>query len=479
MFRSFLYIFLLLDLSFAASASGFPWILDPTEIDPKKGYELYLSGKTVRFLKEDTNRYSGEVGLQIQHLFVDIHMDYTYDLYEDAHYFRPYELALKLKRPDGSWTLGRKHFVWDEADLFWNRHLWQPIYADDTLRPKTAGLTGLFRNFTTKEGSTTLFVSLVYLPDFTPPFKNENGAITSKNPWFTPPPSRKIEPTNAFPYYIVYQPDLKDFVKPSIAAHTSYKGFHLAYAYKPLNRIKIKAPIIFHLSKPLVGNEKKGYEVDIPIKSVLLQHHILSGGLVLELPNQESSRNINYRLRTNFTYNHPEDHKLERPTDIFFQPIKEWHVSARGEIHVKDPLEETILHLAYTHQFQLEDFSSTFTKNLESGDAFETSFPEIEKQFFKGDLFYFSRAASTGISHNIKFSRGESAQINSRLIYHFLNKYFLFSFYSAYTFENNLSFFLSGDILFSNFPFSIDQTQEDIGIYTNKSRAIGGIKYVF
>ena len=386
--------------------------------------------------------------------------------------FRPFEFNVKFERSDGEWIVGRKLGEWDWAEYFWNRDLWQPTYTDDALRPKWGGLTGIFRDFKYAEGQATLFGSFLFIPNFTPPFENINGEMVSDNPWFITPASGKVGSTNMVPAYIVKELNLKNFLKFSVAGRASYKGLHLAYAYKPMNKIRVKSPVVLPLNQELRGTHETGYLVDIPLEPVILQHHLINGGFILEASDKqnEKTQEIFYRLKTSFTYNHPITHTLENDSWIFFQPQEEWHTSVKGEIHIKDPFEETILHAAYTHQFHpSEAKKNTLSKIL----------PKIEKQLFRDNLFQFSRAASTGIEHNIKFNKTQEATIKTRLIYHLLTEYFLFSFYGSVTFEEVFSVFISGDLIFSDFPFSIDQTTQDIGVYTNKSRIFGGLSYAF
>ena len=477
--------FILFWFTFSISGWGFPYSLEgvqtkgklqlkstQSQIDkPAEFYKLQINTQAMKFFQEDQIRYFLGAHLSLKHPIFAVQTSYTYSLYENHHYFRPYQLNLNFKRPDGRWIIGRTLLEWDWADSFWNRGLWQPAYRDDALRPQWAGLTGLFRDFDFSGGKATLFGSFIFLPDFPPAFENKDGKITSDNPWFTSPPSGKVAGSNTVPVYQMKSASWTDFLKLSLAIKAEYKNFYLSYAYKPMNKLKVKGLFSFPLHKELRGSYKDGYLLDIPVETVILQHHLFSGGFTLESLNQDSGQqSTNYRLKTSFTYNHPEEHILDNKSWGFFQPRNEWHISVKGEIHVKDPIEETILHAGYTHQF----FPSEEKKNL-----FQKLFSNnIEKQFFRDDLFEFSRSFSTGINHTIQFEDTQKIKIKARVIYHLLKEYFLFSAYSSWTYQS-FSLFLSTDLLFSELPFSIEQTQEDIGIYTNKSRIFGGISYEF
>ncbi len=468
-------LFFLLFLLFPLTGrADFPWPSEKGETDKTELYNLQIKTHAMNFFTEDYFRYFAGANLNIIHPVFEIKTTYDYSITEDYHYFRPSNLSLKFTVPNGQWIIGRKPIQWDWADQFWNRGLWQPSYADDTLRPQWAGLTGIFREFNYEEGQITLFGSGVFIPDSTPPFESKNGKLISDNPWFTAPPSStNLEENTIKPFFIVKEElGLKDLLKFSLGAKASYKDFYIAYSYKPMNKIRVKSQFIMDGSKELKGNHKTGYEQRFPLAPVILQHHLLSGGLDLASTDSSSDelQNTNYRLKVSLTYNHPEIHDLQDVSEIFFQHQTELHSSVKGEIHVKDPLEETTLHVSYTHQFLLGD---------KRENTLEKVFPGIKQEFFRDDLFQFSRAASTGITHSIKFNKQYEAKIKARLIYHLLKEYFLFSFYSSLTFDNSFSIFISGDLIFSDFPFSFKQTKEDIGIYTNKSRIFGGLSYDF
>ena len=470
MFYFYVYFFLFLIFPWQAMAY-FPWKQEEPKETPF--YKLKIDTQVMRFFNESDLRYFAGAQLNIKDPLFDIKTSYTYSINENHHYFRPHQINLKLKVLDGQWVIGRTLKEWDWADLFWKRSLWQPIHTDDVLRPQWSGLTGVFRDFNYTDGQVNLFGSFIFIPNFGPPFENEDGTLVSKNPWFIPPPSGKIKPTNIVPKYIINENKLKDFLQLSLGGRVSYKDAYIAYAYKPMNQIKAKSLISLPLDKKKVGSYETGWIVEAPIEPVIISHHLISGGLTLEtnqIQNNSREKSINYRLKTSFTFSHPEKHTVENEKWVFFQPESDLHISAKGEIHVKDSFEETTLHIAYTHLFHPIEK----TKNLA-----EKVVPNIEKQFFRDDLFDFSKAASTGITHSIKFNEDQLAKIKLRLIYNLLTDFFLFSFYGSITFAEAFSIFLSGDILFSEFPFSIDKTKENIGVYENKSRIFGGLSYEF
>ena len=467
----------LVGLLFPVMAGAFPY----AELDTQgKNYfsEFRINSWVMQFLNEDRQRYFTGAELKfrqavLEKSVLDFKADYTYSYAENHHYFRFYEGSLSFKQPNGEWVFGRKQINWNWADSFWKRGLWQPVYADDSLRPRYAGLTGVFRNINYEKGQIILFGSFVFVPDFSPPFESKNGKIVSENPWFIPPPSGRIGSSNSVPVYQIVSPDLTDFLRLSIAAKASYEGAYISYAYKPVNKISSEGLLDIRLDKEPVGTPEKGYLVELPVRSVILRHHLLSGGFVIESLEQQSSattQSVKYFWKTAITYNHPETYHPPEEQWIFFGPRKDLYISFQGEARIKDPLEETRLHIAYTHLFHPVP---------EQENIWAKTFPELEKQFFRDDLFNFSKALSAGLSHSIKLEQSLLAQIKSRLIYHFERDYFLFSFYGSLTWDSAFSVFVSTDLLFPEFPFSIEQAREDIGIYKNKSRIFGGLSYAF
>ena len=286
----------------------FPW--DSLQKDDEKTYQLEINTRGMNFFNEDKLRYFVGARTEIHPSFLDIGAYYTYSFTEKHHYFRVYEMAGKLKREDGEWILGRKTKEWSWDDGFWNRNLWEPVYNEDILRPQPAGLIGLFRDFDYSGGQLSLFGSFFFLPDSGPYFKQVDGQLVSENPWFISPSFQKIG--NIVPVYQFENENIisiKDLFQFSFAGRISYEGFYLAYAHKPMNELQISIPeFSLPLDKKLQGTYEKGYKMDIPLKSIILDHHIVSAGWTIrsmELP-EESLYNTVYLFSAAATYFHPE-----------------------------------------------------------------------------------------------------------------------------------------------------------------------------
>ncbi len=426
---------------------------------------LLIDDPYLRYFVGFSTHHSGD--------FLDLNVDWTYSFAETHHYFRPFEVALKIPRTDGRWVIGRYLLDWDWADSFWNRGLWQPFHREDALRAKQGGLIGFFREFSQANTKITLFGSPFFAVEAGPHFEEINGQLVSQNPWFVPPPDQKIGLTNIRLAYNIPSVPWTEFLQLSLAGKAQYKSVYFSYAYKPMNLVRPQFPLSLQLDKEPQGDSVKGYTTPLVLTPVFLKHHIATLGWIAEQVNyMETGARQTYRLKGSVTYNHPEKFTPSSKNIIFFQPLNEWHFSVKGELHIKDAFEETVLDVSYTQTLQDESFKSDMT-------LFKV-FPNItEQQFFRNDLFQFSQAVSVGLFHFLKWTDTESTRLKARLIYHFIKKYFLFSSEGSITIDKSIRFFISGDILFTEFPFYDDQLSADIDVYKNRTRIIGGVSYAF
>ena len=450
-------------------------------------YAWRIHARAERFMNENTDisadsgflidpsiRYFTGAAARVRNSFLDLDLDWTYSFKEEHHYIRPYELAVKTTRPDGKWIIGRHRLEWDWADRFWNRGLWQAFYREDALRAKQGGLTGFFREFYYEQARFVLFGSPVFMAEDGPYFEEINGRLVSQNPWFTPPPTGKIGFTNITPSYHIASVSWQDFMRLSLAGLAQYKNFYIGYGYKPLNTVRVKTTLALDLSKKPDGSHTRGYKVPFSLEPVFLKHHIAVLGWTAKHSNYLAggARQV-FRLKSSLTYNHPEKFESTKANTVFFQPQNEWHFAVKGEMHIQDDTEETMLDVSYTQTFQNGEFH-------EAKNVIFNVFPKFnEQQFFRNDLFLFSQAVSGGLYHSMKWTQEESTALSARLVYHFVKQYFLFSFQGSATVSRRLTFTLSGDILFSGFPFDSQQTEDNIGLYQNQSRVSGGVSYVF
>ena len=473
----FPHLFLVIFLFFSVleqSLADFPFSEQGNALgQPKKAYRLELNNQFMRFFNEEKNRHQAGLKLDIHQSFTAIKARYIYSFAEKHHYFRLPEAALRLNSTDGVWFIGRKLKNWDWADSFWNRGIWEPLYREDALRTYPAGLTGFFRDFDYAQGQFSLFGSFLFLPELGPHFEEKEGALVSKNSWFTSPPVEKIGNTNMKPFYDIQDKAWQDFLKLSLGGRLSYRGFYASYLYKPMNRFLLKSHFSISLKDKPKGSYKKGYRLKIPIEPMIVKHHL--AGLGWEWEGRPQGNSGVYGLKLSVNYSRPVDsltdsEKKEKDL-IYFSPQKEYYFSAKGEFKTTgSSKEQSVFHLAYTHLLSMPGEKNVVDKIFTG---------ESSTQFFQDNLLKFDKAMSLGFDYSTQFDRSAGAGGKARLIYDFDKRYFLFSFEASLTLAYSLTGFVSGDYFFSKFPFSISQTAEDVGIYANKSRFFGGLKYAF
>ena len=458
------------------SYADFPWILTPkTHLQKEETYTHFKIETFVnKFFNENIYRFNLGGGIKSQYSYLSLDLDYLYRFSENNHYLKPYDVAIHIPFSENfTISLGRKRQSWSWADLFWKRGLWEPMFNEDYLRPTRAGLTGVFGNFRYKSWEFILFGSYIFIPGFGPTFKAEEGKVISKNPWVTSLPQGKV--LSAYPYYHIRDPQFKDFVLPSAGFKTDFDFISFSYIFKPVNQVLVKTKIPIQLDEEPVCSDDS-CNLKVYLEPFIIHHHLANINLKLKSHDQfaeSSQKSLFYTLDTSITLDLPENISFNTsPPTIHFQPENELHFSALGAVHVKDSLEETLLYLAYTHQLNLN--------NPDINKSLYESFANIDWQrYFKNEIYYFSRMATVGLEHYLMFTPTEGMDLKTRLNYHLIQKYFLFSFYISIILNRSMTFFLTGDLLFRGFPFQLSQTTEDIGIYSNKSRVLGGVSYVF
>lgn len=172
---------------------------------------------------------------------VDAHWFYVPQ--EDFHYFNVPELSVEKKWRENQLWLGRHLHQWSAADSFWDLGIWQPRFLWDRFRPVEQGLTGVFYQRNLGSSRLNLFVSGVYVPDISATFREKDGRIESRNPWFRSPPSRVDELSGETP--VSASVKLQDpLLKPSAAVQVQHVwnedlDSQMAYAYKPINQARL------------------------------------------------------------------------------------------------------------------------------------------------------------------------------------------------------------------------------------------------
>jgi hypothetical protein len=174
---------------------------------------------------------------------LDVSMFYSGS--EDAAYINLPEAYYDFGELNEDLALGRRRYTWSLADEFWQTGFWQPQFAWDRMRPEQLGFVGGFwSSDLTPTNRLKVFVSPIFVPDDRTRYRESNGQLLSKNPWFRGPPLRApvlgVE-TDVFANIKV--PDTSDvLLNPGAGFRwehdlTPRQTLGLAYAYKPINQI--------------------------------------------------------------------------------------------------------------------------------------------------------------------------------------------------------------------------------------------------
>lgn len=186
---------------------------------------------------------SAGVSVSGQNQKYSIYANARFSVAESEPYLNVGELSRNTVFLDKQMIVGRHRYLWSRADEFWRQDNWQPQFKWNRLRPEQQGLTGFFwqRQINHRQ-QLSLFASPLFIPSHGVNFKEENGQLVSKNPWFRPPPP-VIELSNQFASVqtSVKEPKYEEVLfKPSFALQWKQilredSEVQVSYAYKPLN----------------------------------------------------------------------------------------------------------------------------------------------------------------------------------------------------------------------------------------------------
>jgi hypothetical protein len=158
-------------------------------------YSSYVRSNQTYFGGDEKADQMSTAGLSLQHenrvgrKHSKIDLKAFHSFAEDHSYINVGDLYGDYTRADTNYTFGRKRVNFSAADEFWQTGLWQPRFMWDRMLPESNGLTGVF--IQGAENSNTranFFISPLYMPEETQKYEEQNGKITSRNPWFRPPP---------------------------------------------------------------------------------------------------------------------------------------------------------------------------------------------------------------------------------------------------------------------------------------------------
>jgi hypothetical protein len=124
-----------------------------------------------------------------------------------------YFATSKKLMPHHQVTIGRRVYDWSRFDDAWQFGTHSPRFIWDPTRPETVGLTGLFYTYESRHWRAIAYSSPVNIPERGYPLRNENGKLTSTNP-FAPvyPESAVIAKRNLPVQYTVDYPPMSELV---------------------------------------------------------------------------------------------------------------------------------------------------------------------------------------------------------------------------------------------------------------------------
>lgn len=182
-----------------------------------------------------------------RHSQIDLHAFHSFA--EEHSYADIRDLYTDYTVRDSRIAFGRMRTNFSEADEFWETGQWQPRFMWDPMQPDTNGLFGLFGLGSANNGSTrlTVFASPIYVPEETQAYREKNGKVYSKNPWFRPPPpvGEILGDTTDIHSY-VDEPKVTDVIsQPSFAMRAEQDlgenvNVGLSYGVKPVNQTLLK-----------------------------------------------------------------------------------------------------------------------------------------------------------------------------------------------------------------------------------------------
>ena len=205
------------------------------------------------------------------------------------------------KRSDGieTFTFGAYDRTWSSADEHWNLGLWQRRFGWDKLNAEQNGLIGFFAEV--DRGSELRIAGLLsplFVPDINPSFREEEGRLVSRNPWFRPPPPSVVlmgEETRVVS--VVDAPSVQEvLVQPGLALRLESDALApgtlgMSYAYKPMNQFVLGYGYKLQLQEgdsvallDVTPHVSYHHLVTLDHQISLQEQHHLSGSLTYEQP---------------------------------------------------------------------------------------------------------------------------------------------------------------------------------------------------
>lgn len=165
--------------------------------------------------------------------------------------------------------LGRRLYLWSEADQEWNLGSFQPQFRWNPVNPTQQGLTGLFWQMKSSNWGFLVFGSPIFIPDQGASYELKNGQFQNTSPWFKNPPQNLHFYGENLPIeYDVQAPPLSDIVyQQSYGVQLALEGELGFYSrvsgqYRPSHQMALgyQANVISAISVQVEVQPKTYYE---------------------------------------------------------------------------------------------------------------------------------------------------------------------------------------------------------------------------
>lgn len=313
------------------------------------GSSEYLSRETQFFSADRVSGHASSLTLQAYYHWrgildgaLDVKDRVAFD--EKTNYLMPREVYGGWQFNSHKLWIGRKHYVWSEADEQFHRGLFEGRFMNDKLQEESYGLTGLFLSFHWGGGKAVAFASPLYIPELGPDYELKEGKFSSASPFFRPP-SRIINflgVDTPLSYHLVKPPESEIIFNPSYAAMIEQTWGPLfwrsSYAYKPMNQLLMGAQFYFQHSA--LGN----HDIRVNVHPRWVYHHLgaVEGGY---------ARTGGWKAWLSLMHERPEKDHL--PDDWTYQDVDSSSIvtSYLGYDVSSSPLGETQLYISYSQVF--------------------------------------------------------------------------------------------------------------------------------
>jgi len=385
----------------------------------------FINSNKTYFGKEENSEHLTSVGVQVQRdsLRSELNVSWSYIPEEEFHYFnlveysRAWPMSTSEKGNDVI-RVGRHLHEWSKAESFWHTDSWQPQYRWDRFSPQSQGLSGIFYEHEIDSSlKVTSFFTDFFMPSIAMNYREEDGKIVSKNPWFrSPPPYAELFDVKTNIRISVDEPEIKDILfQPSLALQLDKKWnstwqSNVSYGYKPINQLLLTYS--FHLQSPPDGSQY----ADVKVRPVFPYEHIST---------VESTASVgNWQITPSLTYQKPQI------DDVDPKMIAQDYAPATT-VSLNASWRDSLVHKTSSNRFYT-GVIKVYEKALhDRGDQ------ALEKSQFER-RFSFYEAVRAGYENSKSWSRGRALRTAFELTYDRAQQGALFTSQMDYTFVKDL-----------------------------------------